>query len=85
MYLIIAICGVTGISIFVIKLLADKNKHLKFKLDFVERQIKQIEENSKNYRKIITELNDKGKQSEEVKKKIDYATGGFLAELANSL
>ena len=76
---------VSTTSFFVIKSLINKNKSLSFKLDYAEKEIKSINENIANYKKIIVKLNDKKKESEDVKKNIHNASGGDLSRLANSL
>lgn len=81
----IVIAAVSSVSFFIIKNLVKKNKSLKYKLEFEQKQIEQRDRNAKNYKTIIDKLNQKGKYDQTVKNNINSASGAALSELANSL
>ena len=58
---------------------------LKTELDIQKKTKEQALDNIKSYKAIIEKLNKRGKESEEVKKQINTASGADLAALANSL
>jgi len=84
-YLICAIICVVVVAFFWIRSLVKKNKSLKFKLDFAEREHDSMVANVKNYKALIVKLNNRKVESETVKNNINNATGDELLLLVNSL
>ena len=84
-YTIGAIIALAVTGFFIVRGLLKKNKSLKFKLDFAEKQLIDIEKNVKSYKRLVVKLNHRKVESEMVKDSIDYVSGNDLAILVNSL
>jgi hypothetical protein len=75
-----------GLSSFLwIKGLYKKNKSLKFKLDFAEKEIEQKRKNEEAYKKKIDIIRKERDIAIEKNKKIDSASGSDLADIINGM